>query len=176
MLLFVGRLNPIKGLDVLVRAWGLLPRRMRDKALLVLVGDGPEKAKLLDSVEQLGLAESVRLVGAQRAVREYYWAADIFVLPSRSEGLSGALVEAMACGLPCIASNVGGAPDLIKDGRNGSLFASEDPDQLASKLAAMLGMPDRWAEIGMLGRQTVVEYADMDLVVDRLRNLYRELA
>ncbi|OGF55348.1 MAG: hypothetical protein A2Z21_07755 [Candidatus Fraserbacteria bacterium RBG_16_55_9] len=175
IVLYVGRLHPVKGLDILLRAWAQLPMNVRDRALLVLVGDGPERFALAELAEQLGITESVLLAGAQRAVRQYYWAADVFVLPSRTEGMSGALIEAMACGLPCIASNVGGAPDLIQDGRNGALLASEEPGQLAGKLFGMMGEPERWAEMGKLARKSALEYADMDIVVDRLRTIYGEL-
>ena len=175
ILLWVGRLDPIKGLDVLLRAWALLKQHMRETALLVLVGDGPERDKLLALMKRLGVAETVRMVGAQGSVREYYWAADIFVLPSRSEGLSGALVEAMACGLPVIASNVGGALDVIQEGKNGTLFGLEDCKQLAQELATMIAMPVRWAEMGAQARETVKAYAELDVVVQQLHDLYRQL-
>ena len=175
IMLWVGRLVPIKGLDLLLRAWALLSEQERAGALLVVVGEGPERDKLLEMITRLGLPDSVCLVGSQQTVRDYYWAADLFVLPSRTEGLSGALIEAMACGLPVIASNIGGATDMVEEDKNGVLFVSEDYHQLAQKLAAMMAMPDRWAEMGRQARQTVTEYADLDVVVKRLDDLYRQL-
>ena len=89
--LFVGRLVPVKGLDILLRAWALMPPIVRVGALLVLVGDGEEREPVLGMIHSSGLESSVILAGEQRAVRDYYWAADIFALPSRSEGHSLAL-------------------------------------------------------------------------------------
>ena len=175
LVLFVGRLVPIKGLDVLLRAWALLPTNVRTGATLLLVGDGEEREMLLSMVESLGLEESVVLVGEKQAVRDFYWAADLFVLPSRSEGMSLALNEAMACGLPVIASRVGGAPDVVEEGRNGVLFNSEDHDELTRKLTAMHELKYKWPEMGAHARATITEYADLDAVVKRLNALYVEL-
>lgn len=175
IVLYVGVLKPIKGTDILLRAWALLPVDIRTEALLLLVGDGAERANLLRMITSLRLHESVFLAGMQQAVRDYYWAADIFVLPSRTEGLSNALVEAMACGLPVIASNVGGTLDVVEEGQNGVLFEAENHHQLAQKLASMIAMQERWVQIGALARQRVKAYADLDMAVDRLHQLYNQL-
>ena len=175
IVLWVGRMAPVKGLDLLLRAWALLPEPERADVLLVMVGEGPERDKLLEMMTQLGLGDSVCLAGAHKTVRDYYWAADLFVLPSRTEGLSGALIEAMASGLPVIASNVGGAIDLVIEDENGSLFIAEDRHQLAQKLAAMIGTSDRWAEMGRRARQTVTASAEMDVIATQLDDLYQEL-
>ena len=176
VVLYVGRLMPVKGLDVLVGAWALLPEDVRVGALLVLVGDGEERESLLRTIQSLGLQGSVLLVAEQEAIRDYYRAADIFVLPSRTEGLSVSLIEAMACGLPVVASNVGGALDVVKEGGNGVLFESENHQELAQKLDFILQMGARRAELGMRARQTVTAYADLDTVAQRLGDLYRELS
>jgi len=175
VVLFVGRLVPVKGLDVLLRAWALLPDTVHAGALLLLVGDGEERGNLLNMTQLLGLQNSVVLLGEQREVKNYYWAADLFVLPSRSEGLSMALNEAMSCGLPFIASNVGGALDVQDEDENGVLFESEDYHELALKLAALVTRRDRWPEMGARAKETVTKYADLDTVVRRLNKLYLEL-
>ena len=107
--LYAGRLNAKKGGDVLLRAWALLPQRARDNALLVLVGGDVDDKSILDLIASLKIRDSILLVGHQQDIRSYYWAADSFVLASRTEGMSNALLEAMSCGLPAIVSNVGGS-------------------------------------------------------------------
>ena len=175
IVLYVGRLEPVKGLDILLRAWALLPEHVRVNALLLIVGGGPEHEKLLGLADSLGVHESVLLTGSKQDVRDYYWAADIFVLPSRAEGLSNAMIEAMACGLPVVASNVGGAPDMVEEGKNGTLFEAESHNELAQKLASMFAMQNRWIEMGALARQSVELYADLLPTVGRLSEVYRSL-
>ena len=175
IVLFVGRLEPVKGTDVLLRAWARLSDRLRADSLLLLIGDGAERHALLSISVSLDIHQSVILTGAQQSVHQYYAAADIFVLPSRSEGMPLALLEAMACGLPVVASNVGGMPDFVVDGGNGALFESENPQHLAQKLAFFMGAPNRWTDIGAKGRQTVKARAEMGGVVDSLQELYAEL-
>ena len=173
--LYVGRLEPDKGVDVLVGAWEQLPEGVSSGTMLLLVGDGAEREKLLEMIRLSGLQESVVVAGEKLNVRDYYWAADVFVLPSRTEGLSGALNEAMACGLPVIGSNVGGTPDVVKEHGNGLLFESEDRDDLALKLTMMWELKNEWPAMGACARDTVTEYANLDVIVNRLNALYVEL-
>lgn len=173
--LYVGRLVPEKGLDLLVRAWALLPERIRASAVLLVVGDGEERVSLQQSIESLGLSPYVRLVGQQRSVRNYYWAADIMVLPSRTEGMSSALLEAMACALPPVASNVGGAVDIVEEGRNGVMFESGDCHQLAQKLESLMGALPILPRMGASARQTVARYADLEATADRIQELHTQL-
>ena len=176
IVLFVGRLEPIKGGDVLLRAWALLPDEVRANGLLVFVGGGTEQATLTNMANSLGVRETVLLTGPQRAVRDYYWAADIFVLPSQTEGLSNALIEAMACGLPVISSKVGGSPDVVEEGISGMLFESGNHEQLAQKLVSMIVMQNRWVEMGTHARQSVQLNADLLPTVGRLMEVYRSLS
>lgn len=175
VVLHVGRLEWIKGVDVLLKAWAALPAKQQEAARLVLVGGGGAHAELEALTASLGLERSVTFAGVRKSVRDWYWAGDLLVLPSRTEGLSNALIEAMACGLPVIASNVGGALDVVEEGKNGVLFEAEDHNQLAQKLASMFAMQDRWAEMGTLARHSVELYADLLPTVGRLREVYRSL-
>ena len=174
--LYVGRLAQYKSVDLLLRAWSLLPADIHAHAHLLLVGDGPERTNLARMVVSLGIRESVLMVGMQEAVRDYYWAADIFVLPSETEGLSNALLEAMACGLPAVASSAGGAPDLIEEGINGKLFQSGNHRQLAEKLNEIVSIRNRWAEMGAQARQTVMMSTSQDIVVGQVQDLYHQLS
>lgn len=126
-------LRPEKGLDVLVEAFARLRHAFPDVVLLV-VGDGPVRESLLRQAAQLGLGESFQLLPARSEVADLLRAIDIFVLPSRSEALSNALMEAMACGCAVVATRVGGNPELVEDGETGLLVAPGDAGELASAL------------------------------------------
>jgi glycosyltransferase involved in cell wall biosynthesis len=89
--------------------------------------------------------------------------------------MSNSMVEAMACGLPVVASNVGGALDLVEEDGNGLLFESEDQRDLAQKLGSILELRNRWPDMGARARQTATTYADLDSVVPRLIEPYLEL-
>jgi L-malate glycosyltransferase len=97
------------------------------------------------------------------------------VLPSRTEGLSNALLEAMACGIPVIASRVGGAPDVVEDGITGLLFESDDPLDLVAKLEEMLSRRDEWRAMGLSARKRVLQYASYEAVLGDLIDIYRSL-
>lgn len=175
IVLYVGRLEQLKGVDILLQAWAGLPENIRGRARLLLVGDGPERERLLALKRSLEIDPSVDLLGERQNVLDYYHAADIFVLPSRTEGLSNALLEAMACGLPAIASDVGGAVDLIQPGQNGILFKSEEQADLARHLIELLKTPDLWQPMGLRARDSVIQYANLPLVLERLQWVYQDL-
>jgi len=128
--LYVGRLDPSKGVDVLLEAWSLAGQPGR----LLLVGDGPERTELENSAPP-----SVSFAGAVERPEEWYRRADVFVLPSRREGLSNALLEAVASGLPVIATAVGETPNVLRAA--GRLVPPEDADSLAQALQAPLPKP-----------------------------------
>ncbi len=175
VVLYVGRLEPLKGVDILLAAWARLPDAIRQKAVLVVVGDGPARAQLQQMSASLCVSASVHMLGERPGIRDYYWAADLFVLPSRTEGLSNALLEAMACELPVAAAAVGGAPDVIEHDRSGLLHKPEDEADLADKLLALIRSRSRWPAMGAHARQRVIEQADLTLVIDRYEGIYREL-
>jgi glycosyltransferase involved in cell wall biosynthesis/O-antigen/teichoic acid export membrane protein len=135
----VGRLDPQKGLDLLVRAFA----RLRGPATLALAGAGPEEARLRALVASLGLDERVVLLGRRQDVPRVLAALDVFCMPSRWEGFGLALVEAMAAGLPVVASAVDSLPEVLADG--GLLVAPDDVDALARALDDLLASPSRRA-------------------------------
>jgi len=132
----VSRLQPVKRLDMLLRALVWLGR-----AHTVIVGYGPEEHRLKMLAEQLGLQERVHFVGHQRDVRPWLAAMDVFVLSSDWEGMPNAVLEAMACGLPVVATSVGGTPDVVVDGGTGLLVPRRDPLSLAEALRALAADP-----------------------------------
>jgi len=127
-----------KGLDTLLKAFAAVSRR---DAMLAIVGSGPEEPHLRALVSELGIGERCHFEPATCNVADWLSRIDIFVLPSRSEALSNALMEAMACGCCPIASRVGGNPELIDEGENGLLFDVDNVGQLASQVEALLADP-----------------------------------
>jgi len=172
LFLFVGRLSEAKGVDVLLAAWAELPTKIRDECVLLIVGDGQEKPSLIAQCEEQGIASTVRFLGRREDVRRFYDAADVVVLPSRREGLSNVMLEAMACGLPVVCTAVGGAVDWVEASVNGKLVPPEDPAALASALVWMAANRDQWARLGAAARETVSESLSMDALVEKVERVY----
>jgi glycosyltransferase involved in cell wall biosynthesis len=167
---FVGRLNPVKDLGTLLDAFATLSPEIRARAHLYVVGDGPDRDALERRREVLGLCEQVTFLGARGDVGELLMAADAFVMSSKSEGLPMVLLEAMAAGVPCVATAVGGIPQLF-GGDRGLLV----PPQDASALADAMGRIARSSELrGRLAAQALANlhanYA-LDPIVDRYLEL-----
>jgi glycosyltransferase involved in cell wall biosynthesis len=165
---YVGRLERPKGLGILLEAWQSV-RRALPEAELLLLGDGPLRAEA-EACAGLG----VRTVGQVGDPLPYLQAADCFVLPSLSEGLSNALLEAMSTGLPCVATAVGGNLDLLGPGSGGELVAPGEPEALAAALVGALRGAD--GARGQAARARVLRDFSVERIADRLSQLYRELA
>jgi glycosyltransferase involved in cell wall biosynthesis len=171
--LYAGRLAPEKGVDVLLDAWSELSRE-DERATLCLVGDGPARAALEERARRLGLSGSVRFAGPSARVVDWLRAADAFALPSRTEGLSVALLEAMACGLAVVATDVGATAEAA--GPAGALVVPpERPDALATALGRVLREPERARALGAAARTRVVEAFGIEAVAQRHLDLYREV-
>lgn len=174
LFLFVGRLSPEKRVKEFLEAWAELfsEETAQPKARLLIVGDGPERPALERAVRDLGLAGSVTLAGRQDDLLPYYRAADVFILPSISEGLSNSMLEAMACGVAVLASRVGGARDAIEPGVSGCLFDPLSRAELKDCLRAHLGDRGLAVRLGEQARKTAVERYSMARVADELLELY----
>ena len=138
--LFVGRLVALKNVPVLLRALSLVPAITRPH--LVLAGEGPLLGELRATAQRLGVAAHVHFLGARDDTASLMQCADVLVLPSREEGLSNVILEAMAAGCPVVASAVGGNPELVEHSRTGLLFPSDDATALAAALVRVACDPD----------------------------------
>ena len=172
-LLFVGRLVERKGVDVLLRALGA-SQRARTARLLV-VGGGPERERLERLAAELGVAAQVQFLGEQADVAPFHACADAFVFPSRLEGLPNALLEAMASGLPAIATRIGGCVDVVTE-QSGVLVPPDDVGALAAALDLLAGDAERRATLAVAGRQRVLERFCFPVTSARLQQVYREVA
>ncbi|PKM98381.1 MAG: hypothetical protein CVU79_03460 [Elusimicrobia bacterium HGW-Elusimicrobia-3] len=174
LFLFVGRLSPEKRVKEFIEAWAELfsEEAAPPKARLLIVGDGPERAALERAVADLGLAGSVTLAGRKEDLLPYYQAADVFILPSISEGLSNSMLEAMACGVAVLASRVGGARDAIEPGVSGCLFDPLSRAELKACLRRHLADRGLALRMGEAARRTAVEKYSMARVTDDILRIY----
>lgn len=172
---FAGRLVPEKGLDGLLRAWAEGLADM-PKVRLLIVGDGEERPGLEALAARLGLENRVRFSGAVPESLPYLQASDLYVQPSFTEGLPIAVLEAMACGLPAVASAVGGVTDLLRDGQNGLLVTPGDLAGLGGRLRNLADDADLRARLGAQARQDVDAYCAIEQVGRAHLELYRQLA
>jgi glycosyltransferase involved in cell wall biosynthesis len=172
--LFAGRLAPEKGVDVLVRAWPQLVARVPG-ASLCLVGSGSEEQRLREMVRALRVELSVKFAGGVTDVAPYTRAADLAVLPSRTEGMPVALLEAMSCAVPVVATRVGGSAEVLEHGAMGTLVAPENPSALSESMAEVLFDVDAARARAKAAREYVLARHSMRLVADRYLALYRAL-
>lgn len=172
--LHVGRLSPEKGQLGLLSAFAAFVAEGTD-ARLVIVGDGPMRSTLEARARELELTERVRFLGARpvRDVLRQMTMADVFVLSSFMEGLPVVLMEAMICGVPCIAPAVAGIPELIEDGRSGLLFPASDWDALRDALGRLGRAPELRDAMRRVARDRVLELHHIDAAVAPLVEAFR---
>jgi glycosyltransferase involved in cell wall biosynthesis len=175
----VGNLRRVKGFDVLLRAAALVCREYPGAVFVVAGGEDPAEAQGRRDLEALssalGIAGKVRFVGPLDDVVPLLKASNVFCLLSRSEGFSNALVEAMACGLPCVATRVGGNGEAIEDGRSGFLVESEDHAAAAARILELLRDPVRAIGIGENAQTVVARRFTPRIVTAQLVELYEKL-
>lgn len=171
----VGRLSAEKGHLDLVEALALV-RARGAFASLVLVGDGPERAALERRVEELGLGGSVVFAGYYDQPARVVEESNLVVLPSHTEGLPNAALEALAMEVPVLATCVGGTPEVIVDGETGRLVPARHPGAMAGALMEFLTDPAPWREMAMRGRTMVETQFDFGLRTRRLEAIYDELS
>ncbi len=170
----VGRLDPVKNYGCLLDAAAIAIRRGLELSI-VLVGDGPERDALQARIAATPeLAGRVHLAGDVRNAVEWLNSFDIFVLPSAFEGISVALLEAMAVALPCLASDVGGNGEVVVDGETGVIFPPNDTAMLARLLQEFAGDPAKAREMGRRGRARVEERFSFASTLARYAKLYRQ--
>lgn len=170
----VARLVPIKALDCLLGAFHTVLRK-HSEAVLILAGDGESRSFLEEMVKQMGIEKSVRFLGFQRELEPIYSDLDLFVLTSLSEGCPVAILEAMASGVPVIASAVGGVPDLVRDMETGLLFPPRDVAKLETLMLELIDNPQKRQTLARKAKVHVVENFARDMSLSRFEKLYLEL-
>jgi len=172
--LLVGRLSPAKRPDLALHVLKAVHERFPD-AELHIIGGGPEEARVRRLVQELGLADSVRLLGRRDDVAGLLAEAECLLLTSEYEGCPIAVLEAMAAAIPVVATNVGGVPELVADGETGLLAGRRDVEGLAECVGSVLGNPELGARLGAAGRVRVTSQFSLELMRAKTFALYREL-
>lgn len=188
LILFVGRIEPLKGIETLIRAIALLFKERVTSGCphyLAIVGGDPnvtpementEMARLQALCHELGVDDLVLFLGkrAQDTLPYYYSAAEVVVMPSHYESFGMVALEAMACGTPVIASQVGGLAFLVQDGVTGYSIPDDDPQELADKLALLVCNPELRDQLGRQAARYASQY-DWEIIAQRIANVYQEL-
>ena len=142
---------------------------------LVLVGDGPERPRVLMRAEELGVRDRVMFLGKHTSVHEVLSCADLFLLPSASESFGLVALEAMACGAPVVASNVGGLPEVIEHGTSGYMFDVGDIDAMAEAGLRIMGDDEHWRSLSEAGRALAEERFSSERVVPQYERYYEQV-
>ncbi len=175
VVVFTGRLIKCKGVEVLLKAWTDVAERYSDARLLI-VGDGNMKTELYEMAGQYGILKSVVFVGFSPKVKDFLNMADIFVFPSLHEGMPSSLLEAMACRLPVVATNIGGVTDFLKDGENGVIVEPGDSDGLARGIGKLIENRELSERIANNAYETIKTGYSLDYISQRYSDLYNTMA
>jgi glycosyltransferase involved in cell wall biosynthesis len=170
----VGRLTVAKGLDILLQAVSEL-RSNRLLDCVAIVGDGPLLPMLREKAKQLAIENRVCFLGARNDVNTLLQQSKLFVLPSRWEGLPLSVLEAMAFGIPVIASNVGGIPEVITHGVNGLLVKPEAPKILAEAIEKLLSNRKLARTLGHTARKHILTHYSIEEYTNSIFDLYNEI-
>jgi sugar transferase (PEP-CTERM/EpsH1 system associated) len=174
----VGRMQTVKDHLTLVRAFLHLIQtdpEARERLRLVMIGDGPLRDKSQKLLQAVGAEALAWLPGERADIPEIMKTSDLFVLPSIAEGISNTILEAMASGLPVVATNVGGNPELVKEGQTGTLVPPSDPLAMANAIQAYLRNPGRVSKHGRAARDRVERLFSMDAMIKGYLDLYDTL-
>lgn len=170
LILTAGRLWAEKGHIHLVRAMPEVVRAV-PKVVLALAGEGVLRPELEAEARKLKVEDHLRFLGVRRDVLNWMAAADLFILPSNSEGMPNALLEAMGLGLPVIATRVGGVPEIIQDGETGCLVPPQDPSALAVAIIALLRSPRERRRLGQNAQEMIRREYQMEKMCERYKAL-----
>jgi glycosyltransferase involved in cell wall biosynthesis len=175
---YVGRLHEQKGVEYLLRSWAMLAERFRlaDSSFefnLNIIGEGPLLEKLVNLAGELNIENRVNFLGTVNTVADSFHRSDVFVNTSLNEGISNSLLEAMACGLPIVATNISGNNELVQDGYNGLLVPPKDTVGLTSAMECLLTDSVTAKKLGVKARETIeLKYAG-HVVAKEYMELYR---
>jgi N-acetyl-alpha-D-glucosaminyl L-malate synthase BshA len=165
--------RPLKRVDDVVRVLAAVRRRV--PARLLLIGDGPERSRVEALVRELGLGEAVRFLGMQRNFVDVLQSADLFLLPSQIESFGLAALEALACGVPVVASRTGGVPEVVADGEVGLLFEVGDVEAMAGGVVRLLEDAALWARMSAAARARALALYPREPTVSRYEAYYRRV-
>ena len=170
----VARFDYPKGHKYLIEAAPGIVQRFPN-ARFVFVGDGPLRQEVEQQIEQLGLTENFVLLGFRRDVKQLLGLFDLFILPSLSEGLPNAVLEAMACSNPVVATAVNGVVEVVADGETGFLVPPQNPSRMTEAVIKMLASPEKMKGMGRKGRERVADHFSVEQQISKFEELYYSL-
>ncbi|SIS37191.1 N-acetyl-alpha-D-glucosaminyl L-malate synthase BshA [Salimicrobium flavidum] len=173
VVIHVSNFRKVKRVDDVVKSFHLIQQEV--KAKLILVGDGPEFNHVYDLVKSLGMEEKVLFVGKQERVQELLSIADLKLLLSEKESFGLVLLEAMACGVPCIGADVGGIPEVIEDGVDGFIVEVQNINQVKEKALELLTDPEQSSEFSKNAVRAVNEKFSAKKIVGQYERLYEQV-
>ncbi len=173
LIVHVSNFRPVKRAPDVVKVFARVAKRLRSR--LVLVGDGPELTLCRDEARRLGVADRVTFMGETPEVERVLSCADLFLLPSETESFGLAALEAMACGVPVIATRVGGLPEVVSDGETGFLFAPGDIEGMANSAIELLGDARALSSAAEAARRRALEHFTPEQIVPRYEAFYEKV-
>jgi L-malate glycosyltransferase len=173
LIMHISNFRPVKRILDVVRVFARIRREL--PARLVFIGDGPDRHDAVREAERLGVGSQVVFLGKQDSVAELLACADLFLLPSSSESFGLVALEAMASGVPVVASRTGGLPEVVVHGQTGYLAEPGDVEAMAEAGLDVLRDPARWREMSRSARETAVERFGVDGVVTRYEHFYERV-
>lgn len=174
----VGRMQTVKDQPTLARAFIRaleIDPSLKERLRLVMVGGGPLRAECQKLLDDAGVAELAWLPGERGDIPDIMQGLDCFVLPSLAEGISNTILEAMACGLPVIATAVGGNADLVVAGKSGEIIPAADPEAMAKEIVRQANAPAQAKAMGQTGRQVIEQKFSMNAMVAAYQGTYDKL-
>lgn len=172
IVMHISNFRPVKRVDDAVRIFARIARKI--PARLVLIGDGPERGRVQQTAEEEGVAGRVTFLGKQESVAEILACADLFLLPSSTESFGLVALEAMSCGVPVIATKVGGIPEVVPDGEAGFLAPIGDIDAMAERGLEILQDKNRWQRMSTVARASAEQYSK-DAIVPLYERHYEKV-
>jgi L-malate glycosyltransferase len=173
VIVHVSNFRPVKRVEDVVKTFAKIAETMPAK--LLLIGDGPEVGKVSKLVNKLGVNNRVLFLGRQENLEELYSISDLMLLLSEKESFGLVLLEAMACGVPCIGTNVGGIPEVIEEGKTGFICELGDIDDIASKAINLLTEQDTHQKFSEMAIETVKSKFHAETIVQQYEQLYFKL-
>jgi glycosyltransferase involved in cell wall biosynthesis len=172
----VGRFGPFKQHGLLIEAFNELATRWPEAHLLIVGDGGSERHRVRAQTQASPAVARIHLAGLQHDLPHFYQAMDLLVVPSYNEGLSNAVLEAMACGVPALTHALAGHNEVIRDGEDGRVADLSSVGKLQAELEKLLADPVRLAKMGQAARENVASRFSLKLMIQNYASLYRELA
>jgi len=173
IIMHMSNYRPVKNALHVVKIFDIIQKKVPSK--LILVGDGPDTGNVMNLVRELGLSDRVIFLGNQDRVHNILPLADVFLLPSATESFGLAALEALSCGVPVVASSIGGLPELVFDGVNGFLRPVGDIEGMAEQSIKILADDKLWMKLSENGRKLVLDNYKIDEVIDRYLEYYKKV-